>query len=100
MENPFHVCGLLQKTSEALQQLKLIDVCCLQRAHVQQFIATEDALNAAADAKKESQELVRRIHGASNAGDATNNREYVQNSASSRQFEVKNFLNQLQILLC
>lgn len=57
-----------------------------QRAHVQQFMATEEALNAAMDARKESQELIRRIHGGSNAGDVpipTNT-----NTGSSRQFEL------------
>ncbi|MCO5602496.1 hypothetical protein L7F22_056628 [Adiantum nelumboides] len=65
-----------------------------QRAHVQQFMATEEALNAAADAKKASQELIRRIHGGSDAGDASNcsnTRDYSQSTGSSRQFEVEVF---------
>ncbi|KAI5055330.1 hypothetical protein GOP47_0030475 [Adiantum capillus-veneris] len=62
-----------------------------QRAHVQQFMATEEALNAAAEAKKASQELIRRIHGGSNAGDVSNStssRDYSQSTGSSRQFEL------------
>lgn len=61
-----------------------------QRAHVQQFMATEEALNAAADAKKASQELIRRIHGGS-SGDVSNStstRDYAQSTGSSRQFEL------------
>ncbi|KAH7289238.1 hypothetical protein KP509_31G065400 [Ceratopteris richardii] len=54
-----------------------------QKAHVQQFMATEEALNAAADAKKASQELIQRIHGGSNGGDASNS-----STGSSRQFEL------------
>ncbi|KAG0446588.1 hypothetical protein HPP92_028756 [Vanilla planifolia] len=33
------------------------------KAHVQQFVATEDALNKAAEAKSISQKLVKRLHG-------------------------------------
>lgn len=36
---------------------------CLQKAHVQQFVATEDALNKAAEAKSLSQRLINRLHG-------------------------------------
>eukprot|EP00250_Pteridium_aquilinum_P000743 c10900_g1_i1 orf=227-2737(+) len=62
-----------------------------QRAHVQQFMATEEALNAAADAKKASQELIRRMYGGSNAGDSSNStstRDFSQSTGSSRQFEL------------
>lgn len=34
-----------------------------QKAHVQQFVATEDALNKAAEAKGLSQKLIKRLHG-------------------------------------
>ncbi|MQM02680.1 hypothetical protein Taro_035449, partial [Colocasia esculenta] len=34
-----------------------------QKAHVQQFMATEDALNKAAEAKALSQKLIKRLHG-------------------------------------
>lgn len=36
-----------------------------QKAHVQQFVATEDALNKAAEAKSLTQKLLKRLHGSS-----------------------------------
>ncbi|XP_077214642.1 HAUS augmin-like complex subunit isoform X2 [Tasmannia lanceolata] len=36
-----------------------------QKAHVQQFVATEDALNKAAEARNLSQKLIKRLHGSS-----------------------------------
>lgn len=35
----------------------------MQKAHVQQFVATEDALNKAAEAKSLCQKLIKRLHG-------------------------------------
>lgn len=35
----------------------------LQKAHVQQFVATEDALNKAAEARTTCQQLLKRLHG-------------------------------------
>jgi hypothetical protein len=61
-----------------------------QRAHVQQFMATEDALNQAAQAKKLSDELIRRIHGAADGADAAVSmvtKDGAQNAGSLRQFE-------------
>ncbi|XP_041002534.1 AUGMIN subunit 5 isoform X1 [Juglans microcarpa x Juglans regia] len=60
-----------------------------QKAHVQQFLATEDALNKAAEASDLIQKLVKRLHGSSDVvsshslgvGGAT------QNMSSLRQFE-------------
>jgi hypothetical protein len=56
---------------------------CSQKAHVQQFLATEDALNKAAEARDLSQKLVKRLHGNSDAvvGGAS------QTIGSLRQFE-------------
>lgn len=62
-----------------------------QRAHVQQFMATEESLNAAADARKASEELIRRMHGGSSRGDntiPTSARDNSQSMGSSRQFEL------------
>lgn len=36
---------------------------CLQKAHVQQFVATEDELNKAAEARSTCQKLLRRLYG-------------------------------------
>ncbi|CAK9189720.1 unnamed protein product [Sphagnum troendelagicum] len=63
-----------------------------QRAHVQQFMATEDALNQAAQAKKLSDELIRRIHGAADGADAAVSmvtKDGTQNAGSLRQFELE-----------
>jgi hypothetical protein len=56
---------------------------CSQKAHVQQFLATEDALNKAAEARDLSQKLVKRLLGSSDAvvGGAS------QTVGSLRQFE-------------
>lgn len=35
----------------------------MQKAHVQQFMATEDALNKAAEARNMSQQLLKRLQG-------------------------------------
>lgn len=39
----------------------------MQKAHVQQFLATEDALNKAAEARKMSQQLLKRLQGTDDA---------------------------------
>lgn len=36
---------------------------CSQKAHVQQFLATEDALNKAAEARDTCEKLMKRLHG-------------------------------------
>ncbi|KAL6499173.1 AUGMIN subunit 5 [Orobanche hederae] len=62
-----------------------------QKAHVQQFLATEDALNKAAEAKNMSQLLLKRLHG---SGDAVSSNSLVtagtsQNMSSLRQLELE-----------
>ncbi|KAK6128641.1 hypothetical protein DH2020_037617 [Rehmannia glutinosa] len=61
-----------------------------QKAHVQQFLATEDALNKAAEARNMSQLLLKRLHG---SGDAVSSHSIVtagtsQNMSSLRQLEL------------
>ncbi|KAB1211421.1 hypothetical protein CJ030_MR6G021389 [Morella rubra] len=60
-----------------------------QKAHVQQFLATEDALNKAAEARDLSQKLIKRLHGSS---DVVSSHSLgvgggSQNVGSLRQFE-------------
>lgn len=62
-----------------------------QKAHVQQFLATEDALNKAAEARNISQLLLKRLHG---SGDAVSSNSLVtagtsQNMSSLRQLELE-----------
>ncbi|XP_057768575.1 AUGMIN subunit 5 [Salvia miltiorrhiza] len=62
-----------------------------QKAHVQQFLATEDALNKAAEARNMSQLLLKRLHG---SGDAVSSNSLVtagtsQNMSSLRQLELE-----------
>ncbi|XP_024396569.1 AUGMIN subunit 5 isoform X2 [Physcomitrium patens] len=57
-----------------------------QKAHVQQFMATEDALNQVAQAKRMTNELIRRVRGTDAAPSATSSD--VQNSGSLRQLEL------------
>ncbi|GLU01740.1 hypothetical protein SLE2022_190270 [Rubroshorea leprosula] len=61
-----------------------------QKAHVQQFLATEDALNKAAEARDLSQKLIKRFHGSS---DVVSSHSLVggttQNVGSLRQFELE-----------
>ncbi|KAH9301734.1 hypothetical protein KI387_013317, partial [Taxus chinensis] len=60
-----------------------------QKAHVQQFMATEDALNKAADARKSSEKLIRRMHGSDNgdSGYSFAVGDNVQSAGGMRQFE-------------
>ena len=61
----------------------------MQKAHVQQFVATEDALNKAAEARKLCQKLIKRLQGSTDMvpshsiGGATSH-----GVGSLRQFEV------------
>ncbi|XP_024023287.1 AUGMIN subunit 5 [Morus notabilis] len=62
-----------------------------QKAHVQQFLATEDALNKAAEARNLSQKLKKRLHG---SGDAVSSQSLgvsgtLQNVGNLRQFELE-----------
>lgn len=71
--------------------VKLISIICdcLQKAHVQQFLATEDALNKAAEARDLCQKLMKRLNG---SGDAISSHSLAGgtslNVGSLRQFEV------------
>ncbi|KAK8995498.1 hypothetical protein V6N11_075771 [Hibiscus sabdariffa] len=62
----------------------------LEKAHVQQFLATEDALNKAAEARDLCQKLIKRLQGGS---DLVPSRSLVgaatQNVGSLRQFELE-----------
>lgn len=55
---------------------------CLQKAHVQQFVATEDQLNKAAEAKSAFQKLQKRLYGSDDED------SFSQNMSSLRQLEV------------
>jgi len=62
-------------------------------------MATEDALNQAAQAKKLSDELIRRIHGAADGADAAVSmvtKDGAQNAGSLRQFEVRHFAHEMR----
>ncbi|XP_059670486.1 AUGMIN subunit 5-like [Cornus florida] len=61
-----------------------------QKAHVQQFVATEDALNKAAEARNTCQKLIKRLHG---SADAVSSHTLLggtpQNMGSLRQLELE-----------
>ncbi|KAJ6371183.1 hypothetical protein OIU77_001647 [Salix suchowensis] len=62
-----------------------------QKAHVQQFLATEDALNKASEARDLGQNLLKRLHG---TGDVVSSPAIgigvtAQNMGSQRQFELE-----------
>ncbi|CAK9175796.1 unnamed protein product [Ilex paraguariensis] len=61
-----------------------------QKAHVQQFVATEDCLNKAAEARKMSQTLLKRLHG---SADVVSSKSLVGGSShgmsSLRQLELE-----------
>lgn len=63
-----------------------------QKVHVQQFLATEDALNKAAEAKNVCQKLLKRLHGNGDVVVSSSHSLGVggtsQNVGSLRQFEV------------
>lgn len=66
-------------------------VSLLQKAHVQQFVPTEDALNKAAEAKNMIQQLLKHLRG---TGDEVASHSLVssassQNLSSLRQLEVQ-----------
>ncbi|GMH04381.1 hypothetical protein Nepgr_006220 [Nepenthes gracilis] len=62
-----------------------------QKAHVHQFVATEDALNKAAEAKGMSQKLLKRLHESGEIGTLhpVNVEGVSQNVGSLRQFELE-----------
>ncbi|OVA16921.1 hypothetical protein BVC80_9049g57 [Macleaya cordata] len=62
-----------------------------QKAHVQQFVATEDALNKAAEARNLCQKLIKRLHGNSDAvpSNSVAAGGTSQNVGSLKQFELE-----------
>lgn len=59
-----------------------------QKAHVQQFLATEDALNKAAEARDLCQKFINRLHGSADAATHSFAGGTTQNGSNLRQFEV------------
>ncbi|KAI4352369.1 hypothetical protein L6164_006629 [Bauhinia variegata] len=61
-----------------------------QKAHVQQFLATEDALNKAAEARDLCQKLIKRLHGGTDVSlRSIGSGSTTQNVGSLRQFELE-----------
>ncbi|KAK6913400.1 HAUS augmin-like complex subunit 5 [Dillenia turbinata] len=60
-----------------------------QKAHVQQFVATEDALNKAAEARNMSQKLINRLNGSDDVISSLGMGGASQNVGSLRQFELE-----------
>lgn len=60
---PYQVYGSPRTGRDASIQGTYNQLLERQKAHVQQFVATEDALNKAAEAKSLSQKLINRVHG-------------------------------------
>lgn len=77
-----------------------LSLSLLQKAHVQQFVATEDALNKAAEARSMSQKLLMRLHG---SGDVSSQLPNVggtsQNVGSLRQFQVINLVGTWEVVM-
>ncbi|KAG7548479.1 HAUS augmin-like complex subunit 5 [Arabidopsis suecica] len=59
-----------------------------QKAHVQQFLATEDALNKAAEARDLCQKFINRLHGSADAATHSFAGGTTQNGSNLRQFEL------------
>uniref|UniRef100_J3MX58 AUGMIN subunit 5 n=2 Tax=Oryza brachyantha TaxID=4533 RepID=J3MX58_ORYBR len=64
---PYQVYGNGKTGSELSTRGTYDQLLERQKEHVQQFLATEDALNKAAEAKALSQKLLQRLHGTSDA---------------------------------
>lgn len=60
----------------------------MQKAHVQQFVVTEDALNKAAEAKTLCQKILKRLHGSHDALQMLPTGGTTSNLGSTRNFEV------------
>ncbi|KAI3884277.1 hypothetical protein MKX03_017117 [Papaver bracteatum] len=62
-----------------------------QKAHVQQFVATEDALNKASEARNLCQKLIKRLHGNADVDNphSVSAGGTSQNAGSLRQFELE-----------
>ncbi|KAM1358249.1 hypothetical protein ACFX2I_045329 [Malus domestica] len=70
----------------SLQEFNLLfGIYCSQKALVQQFLATEDALNKAAEARDLCQKLIKRLHGNSDVISSGTS----QNVGSLRQLEME-----------
>lgn len=68
---------------------KFMPYLCSQKAHVQQFLATEDALNKAAEARDLCQKLKKRLHGGNDISSSSIGiGSTSQNIGGLRQFEV------------
>ncbi|OAY78970.1 AUGMIN subunit 5 [Ananas comosus] len=78
---PYQIYGNRKSGSELSTKGTYNQLLERQKAHVQQFVATEDALNKAAEAKALCQKLLKRLHGGSDlvtsqklpAGNASHN---------------------------
>ncbi|KAK4280002.1 hypothetical protein QN277_011688 [Acacia crassicarpa] len=64
-----------------------------QKAHVQQFLATEDALNKATEARDLCQKLLKRLHGGNSVGIGSTS----QNIGSLRQFELDVWVKEREV---
>lgn len=70
---------------------EVLNWCCVcyQKAHVQQFLATEDALNKAAEARETCEKLMKRLHGSTDVSSRPIGfGSTSQNVGSLRQLEV------------
>lgn len=68
--------------------LMFVSLSSSQKAHVQQFVATEDALNKAAEARSISEKLLVRLHGSDVNSHLPNVGGTSHNVGSLRQFQV------------
>uniref|UniRef100_A0A0E0ERU1 AUGMIN subunit 5 n=1 Tax=Oryza meridionalis TaxID=40149 RepID=A0A0E0ERU1_9ORYZ len=87
---PYQVYGNGKTGSELSTRGTYDQLLERQKEHVQQFLATEDALNKAAEAKAKSQKLLQRLHGTSDTAGSkkmpTGNTS--QNMTNSRHLEL------------
>ncbi|KAL0316941.1 UNVERIFIED_CONTAM: AUGMIN subunit [Sesamum calycinum] len=87
----YHLCGYGKPGGDSPAKGTEYQLLERQKAHVQQFLATEDALNKAAEARNMSQLLWKRLHG---SGDTVSSLSHVtvgasQNMSSLRQLELE-----------
>lgn len=87
----YQLCGTEKAGTEMPSRGSQNQLLERQKAHVQQFVATEDALNKAAEARKMSQQLLKRLHG---VGDAVSSHSLVtaatsHNMSSLRQLQLE-----------
>ncbi|XP_051141120.1 AUGMIN subunit 5 [Andrographis paniculata] len=87
----YHLYGYGKQGTDAAARGTEYQLLERQKAHVQQFLATEDALNKAAEARKMSQLLLKRLHG-SDDSDTTQSLVKAgtsQSMSSLRQLELE-----------